>query len=264
VRPDGLARLVQFCHPPKILSNTRLPGALDEASVARLYGTSARETRRLVAGFEAHAATAARRLLDDPTLRRSAAQLPRGTLVALGDSITDDLQSWAEILRQVLRRLRPRSRLVNAGLSGDTTTAAIARVRRVCDERPAWVLVLIGTNDARRHGPGAPMLVSHDETARNLRWLERALGPRVAWIVPPPVLEDRIAADPDLSEAGVVWRAADVRAKGELVRHLAGPVADPAFGSPPDGDLLLPDGLHPSLAGQERIAAAVIRTLAGR
>jgi lysophospholipase L1-like esterase len=34
------------------------------------------------------------------------------------------------------------------------------------------------------------------------------------------------------------------------------------FGLPPAPSLLLPDGLHPSLAGQKKIVRAVVETLA--
>jgi lysophospholipase L1-like esterase len=36
------------------------------------------------------------------------------------------------------------------------------------------------------------------------------------------------------------------------------------FGLPPDPALLLPDGLHPSLAGQTAIVRAVVETLTAR
>jgi len=270
--PGELERLVQFCHPAKILGTTRLPGRLDDRSLARLYASSVEEHRALAADFRARAANAARELLDDDELRQAAGAMPRGTLLAVGDSITDDAQSWAEIVRHVLHVMRPDggTQIVNAGLSGDTTTTAIARVQRLAAARPDVVLVLLGTNDARRHGRnGAPMLVSHAETARNLRCLQRglaAVAPSVGWIVPPPVLEDRIATDPLLLDAGLTWRAADVKAKAGLVRRIPGAAVDAwaAFGSPPPGDLLLPDGLHPSLKGQMRIAAAVLRAFADR
>jgi lysophospholipase L1-like esterase len=264
---DELERLVQFCHPRKILAGTRLPGRLDDASLARLYASSIEEPRALRAAFDARAAEAARRLLQDDAVHSAALSLGTGTVLALGDSITDDAQSWAEILRHVLRSVRPGARVVNAGLSGDSTTNAIARLHHLACDPPDCVLVLLGTNDARRHR-GGPVLVSSRETARNLVSLHRALAtmgrPRVAWIVPPPVLEDCIAADPVLREAELSWRAADVAAKAALVRRMPGLVVDtwPTFGVPPSRELLLPDGLHPSLAGQARIAAAVIETLA--
>jgi lysophospholipase L1-like esterase len=35
------------------------------------------------------------------------------------------------------------------------------------------------------------------------------------------------------------------------------------FGNPPEPEFLLPDGLHPSLAGQKAIAAALVKRMGG-
>jgi acyl-CoA thioesterase I len=238
-KPPPLPELVRYCHPEKILGATRLPGALDEAAVAQLYGTDVETLRTLTAGFEAEARDAA------PVV--SSPFAPGSTVLALGDSITDDLGSWAEILRRAL----PDVAIVNAGLSGDTTTGAIARLSRLAG-RWTWALVLLGTNDARRHGD-APMLVSHAETRRNLRVIDTALGRRcrhVRWITPPPILAP-VHADPDLR-----WEPADIAAKADLVRAVDSTAVDlwPGFAA----EHLRPDGLHPSRAGQRFIADRIL------
>jgi acyl-CoA thioesterase I len=266
--PADLERLVQFCHPEKILAATRLPGtaALDDARLAELYGAPVARCRALRASFERAARRTARDLLGCAGVRRALAALPLppgGRLLAVGDSITDDRQSWAEILRWVLAETHGAD-TINGGLSGDTTAGTRARLDRLTAARPDWIAILIGTNDARRHGGrDADPLVSQAETRRNLAALYRAAAracDHVTLITPPPVLEDRIAAWPEAREARLAWRAEDVAARAELVRRLPGPVVDvwPAFGSPPDPALLLADGLHPSLAGQRRIAHALL------
>ena len=253
-----LERLVQFCHPEKILEATRLAGRLtpDDRLLGALYGTSPRRYRALVSSFERTARAVAAELLGRPGFRAAAESLPvprEGTVLAAGDSITDDRQSWAEILRHVLAETHG-ARLVNGGLSGDTTTGLVSRLGRL---PPAdLVVILIGTNDARRHGRAdGEMLVSHAETARNLGVLRRVRQP-VVWITPPPVSEAWIAGAEELIEADVAWRGRDVTAKAELVRRLPDPVVDlwPAW----TADLLLDDGLHPNLAGQRRILEAVV------
>jgi acyl-CoA thioesterase-1 len=233
-RPPPLPELVRYCHPDKILGATRLPGTLAEDAIAGLYGTDVATYRALRAALEAEAASLA---LDASPFA------PGSTVLALGDSITDDLGSWAEILRRAL----PDVTIANAGLSGDTTTGAIARLSRLT-ARPTWALVLLGTNDARRHGD-APMLVSHAETRRNLRILDHALRRRcrhVRWLTPPPIFGP-VDADPDLH-----WEPADIAAKAQLVRALDPSAIDlwPGFGRGHLGA----DGLHPSPAGQRFIA----------
>jgi acyl-CoA thioesterase-1 len=239
-RPPPLPELVRYCHPDKILGATRLPGALSEPALAALYGTDPPTLRTLTADLDAEARAAAATLDGSPFG-------PGSSIVALGDSITDDLGSWAEILRRAL----PHATVINAGLSGDTTSGAIARLSRLA-VRPTWALVLLGTNDARRHGD-APMLVSHAETRRNLRIIDRALRRRcrhVRWLTPPPIFAP-VNADPDLH-----WEPADIAAKAELVRALDPSAIDLWPGFAPEH--LSADGLHPSPAGQRFIAERLL------
>jgi lysophospholipase L1-like esterase len=239
-----LERLVRYCHPAKILGTTRLPGldALDEPALARLCGVSLQRYRDVADAMRREAADAA----------RSICVRPAGLVLAFGDSHTDDLGSWAEILGVLVP-------VINAGLSGDTTTAALARVHRL--PPAAHAVVMLGTNDARRHGD-LGTLVSHRETLRNLRAIDRVLRVRcrhVTWITPPPVDEDRVRRDPGLVEAGVTWRSADVAAKAALVRNEWPDAIDlwPEF----EPRHLAGDGLHPSAAGQRLIAGLVARRL---
>jgi lysophospholipase L1-like esterase len=48
-----------------------------------------------------------------------------------------------------------------------------------------------------------------------------------------------------------------------VIHRQPDPVVDlqDAFGTPPPPELLLPDGLHPSLAGQKTIVRALVETL---
>jgi lysophospholipase L1-like esterase len=245
--PSEVERLVRYCHPTKILGTTRLPGKLSDDAVARLYGMPV-ASYRAVASALVHDALAAARGLRP-------ARVP-GPLLALGDSHTDDLASWAEILDAVLD-----VEVVNAGLSGDTTTAARARLGRL--PPAAHAFVLLGTNDARRHDDGG-MLVSHGETRRNLRAIDRELRRRcaeVTWITPPPIVERRIRADRALARAAVTWRLDEVAAKAALVRDEWPRAIDlwPLF----TADHLASDGLHAGPEGQRLIAALVLERLRG-
>jgi lysophospholipase L1-like esterase len=231
--PRPLPDLVRFCHPAKILAGTRLPGALTDDDIARLYGTDVVTYRAIADEIAAEAHGAGFPSLD-------------GRVLAIGDSITDDLGSWAEILG-----------VINGGLSGDTTAGARVRLTRLLESSPEIAIVLLGTNDARRHGrSGEPMLVSHQESARNLRAIDatlRAHCERVVWITPPPV------ADPALAEPDLIWHRCDVAAKAALVRELDASAVDLWHGWT-SGHLSV-DGLHPSAAGQRFIAERVVSAL---
>lgn len=264
-------RMLQFFHYEKLLA--LMPG-LSEGLLATLNGLALDAYRAVRARFAGAARGAARELLADADFAALVDRLPfapGATVAGLGDSITDDLQSWFEILRHLLDLRRPddKVQLINAGISGETTMQMLARFFALADRRPDWIICFAGTNDARRHGrQPAKTLVSPDETARNLAAL-RHFGAtqteaRWLWVTPATVVEEQIAADPFLSGRQVHWRNDDLRAAADAVRRQPDPHVDlqPLFGTPANPAYLLSDGLHPNLAGQIVIARAVVERLA--
>ena len=264
---------MRYHHPEKTLAT--LPGGpeIRDEMLAPFFGTDAGTYREIRDGFTERARRCARELLEDVRFARLVDELPfepGATVVGLRDSITDDYQSWFEILRHLLAGRRPGDeiRFVNAGISGDTTSGLLGRVLDVLEEKPYWLIVLIGTNDAAfvRDPPTKPR-VSPEETAKNLRTLrdltEARSNARLVWMTPPPAIEAHV--DEDAPPAGPTWRNMDLMKISELVHEVAR--EDPlvglweAFGDPAEPDFLLPDGLHPSLEGQKVIAAALVERL---
>lgn len=262
---------VEFIHPEKVFFY--LPG-MDEAAVARLYGLGVDDYRAIRSHFDAASRQAAEELLADPDLAARVNRLPfraQATLVGIGDSFTDDLQSWLEILRHVLALSRPQDeiQIVNAAVSARTSADVLHYAMPALGRRPDWIFCLVGGNDAKRIGPEpTKTLVSITETAANFDALRRLAAAQTeaewVWITPGTVDEARIAAFPGFQQGQSTWRNADLLAIGDLIRGRAEPVIDlqTRFGNPPAPDLLGPDGLHPSLAGQQTIARAVIERLA--
>lgn len=267
---------VQYHHPEKRLMALPTRPEVRDAFLAPFFKTDVGTYREIKATFANRARRCARELLEDARFAALVDRLPfepGTTVVGLGDSITDDLRSWFEILRHLLAERRPegRFRLINAGISGETTTGLLGRILDVLEGDPGWILTLIGTNDVPFvREPPTKTLVSPEETEKNLRALCNLAKvqscARLAWITPPPVvIEDRIHEDPSLT-GQPVWRNADLREAARLVREVAGedPLIDlwEAFGDPAEPGFLLPDGLHPSLAGQKAIAVALVERLA--
>jgi lysophospholipase L1-like esterase len=178
-------------------------------------------------------------------------------VVAFGDSLTADPGSWAEVLE-----------LVNLGVPGDTTVHLISRFAEVAAHRPDLLIVMAGTNDARRHGSAAErILVPDPETKHNLELLitlaREQTRARVVFITPPPILEDKVRLAPILKAEPVTWLESDVSRKAEIVAGLEAEVIDSrAALTPPIDRLLLPDGLHLSRMGHERLARLVVHSLA--
>lgn len=79
-------------------------------------------------------------------------------ILAFGDSLTEGYglsraQSFAAQLETLLQARHPGASVINAGLSGDTTSSALARLPRVLSRlsaRPDLVIVELGANDLLR------------------------------------------------------------------------------------------------------------------
>lgn len=175
-------------------------------------------------------------------------------VVALGDSLTATPRSWAELLG-----------LINLGVPGDTTVHLIGRFADVAACDPDLLIVLVGTNDARRHGAaGERMLVPDRETAHNLRLLidlaREQTRARTIFVTPPPIIEAKVRRAPLLRREPVTWLASDVERKAALVAELDAEVIDSRAALPPPVERhLLADGLHLSPSGQRRLARWIER-----
>jgi lysophospholipase L1-like esterase len=191
-------------------------------------------------------------------------------ILALGDSITDDLQSWFEILRAMIAQARPQSTMtmVNAGVSGARSTDVLASAPLLTRVRPTVVFVMIGTNDAARIGPISKPIVSDVETDANVRAFRAFVTTdpsirHVFWLTPPPPHEELLGRNELVASAQLSIRYADVARKAALIRRLPDDVVDlmGVFGTPPASDHYLPDGVHPNLEGQKIILRTVLTSL---
>ena len=271
ITPEQFNFILQFIHFEKLLGD--YPGVTDQ-NIAAIFGLDAARYRDIRNGFNENARITAETLLAGPEFADLVDQLPfaaNSTILAVGDSVTDDDQSWLEILRHLIDIRRPDDhiRIINAGVSGDTTTHSISRFSEYTPLHPDWILFMIGLNDARNHGikPGKT-LVSLEETGKNLLELRRlAMAQTTAelvWITPPTVIEKKILEYWLFETFQTRWSNADVSAVAELIRQLPDLIVDvnSVFGLPPNAELLLDDGLHPSLQGQKTIVTALVETLA--
>ncbi|RZS44729.1 acyl-CoA thioesterase-1 [Herbihabitans rhizosphaerae] len=247
-----------------------LPGMV--ASAPAIFGLDRDEYQRVRATFDTRAAEAAEELLADPEFAEAVARLPfepDQTVLAVGDSITDDLQSWAEILRHVLAKARPDDEItiVNGGLSAHTTAMILRRwPATLASTKPDWVLCALGGNDVTRVGPEPTKpQVSTAESIANLRRL-REIAAHVGWwvwITPVPVTEERVAAYPSFTFGQSTWRNEDIAALTEAIHELEDPVVDlsAALDTEALSELQGEDGVHVTLAGQQRITRAVVEAL---
>jgi acyl-CoA thioesterase-1 len=95
-----------------------------------------------------------------------AAEEARPRIVAFGDSLTAGLgvhadDAYPAQLQERLDRLNFRYRVINAGVSGETTAGALRRVPWILKNKPAIVILESGANDGLRG-------LKLEETRRNL------------------------------------------------------------------------------------------------
>ena len=170
-------------------------------------------------------------------------------ILAFGDSLTagyglEQGQAFPDRLEAALRAKGLAVRLVNAGVSGDTTGGGRQRLEWVLGPEIDAVILELGANDALR---GLAPRQARENLAAMLETLqERNL----------PVLLAGMRAPPNLGRAYV---AAFDAIYPELAQEYGVPLY-PFFlkGVALRPHLNLPDGLHPNAAGVERIVANIL------
>ncbi|HEX9945288.1 MAG TPA: arylesterase [Thermoanaerobaculia bacterium] len=173
---------------------------------------------------------------------------PAPVVVFLGDSLTagmglDEDEAYPAVIERELREDGTPVRVVNAGVSGDTTAGGLSRLSWLLKQLPDVVVVALGANDGLRALPLA-------ETEKNLREIIRrsqAAGARVLLLgmrIPPnygPYADDFADLYPRLA------KEMDVQLVPFLLEGVGGVRA-----------LNQEDGLHPTAEGQERMAETVM------
>lgn len=264
-----------------------LPGIENEEAVAGLMGLEVDELKKLRDRFASNAKQAAIELLEDPEVAEWIEELPfeeGDTIVALGDSITDDLQGWFNIFEHVLEigLEDPDMTFINSGVSYDTSTDALKRLNRdVLAHEPDWVIVALGTFDAQRlHVAPDRQLVSLADYWENLNTIENNVADvtdnPIIWMTPPPVITEMLQQirlfhfdlfEEDLSSIREILNGK----KGYIVDPLGERMHDEESEPEEEGEEgnsgpapwnYLSDGLHPSLSGHSNTVKELVRFLA--
>lgn len=166
-------------------------------------------------------------------------------ILVFGDSLSAGYglpveQGWVNLLANRLRQEGYGFQVVNASVSGETTTGGLARLRRALDlHHPAVVILELGANDGLR---GLPATTTSANLEAMLELLARPpcrtllLGMRM-----PPNYGERYT-----SQFAALFAAAAQRHRVALVPFfLEGVAGDPR--------LIQADGLHPNEQGQPRL-----------
>lgn len=171
----------------------------------------------------------------------------------LGDSLTAGYglaedQAYPVLVGAKLAERGLSVRVVNAGVSGDTTAGGLARLDWLLRQKPAVVVVALGGNDGLR----GLSLAKAEGNLRQILTKVRAAGakPLLAGMLIPP----NYGRDYAEGFAALYPRLAEELGVPLIPFLLAGVAADPALNQA--------DGIHPNAQGQAIVAETVAEALA--
>jgi acyl-CoA thioesterase-1 len=176
----------------------------------------------------------------------------RPVIVAFGDSLTagygvESGQGWPEILQGMLDQKSLAYRVVNQGISGDTTSGGLARVSAAVSLNPKAVILELGANDGLR---GLPVASTEENLSRMIEQFQKS-GAKVllAGITLPRNYGPDYIRDFDR-----VYPALAKKYKTAYLPFLMEGVAL-------DPKLMQQDALHPNAEGHRKMAALVWKYL---
>lgn len=187
------------------------------------------------------------------------AATPKDTapVLVVGDSISAEYglkrgSGWVQHLQTRLDKEKIPARMINAGISADTSSGGRSRLPTLLKQhQPAIVIIELGANDALR---GLPLNMTQDNLATMAR-LSREAGARVVIVgmqVPPNY------GGPYTRDFQRVFQTVAATEKASLVPFLLKGVADQADPT----RLFQEDRIHPNEAAQPIMAENVWKVLA--
>lgn len=264
--------MIPFFHVEKRVP--LFPGKMNKEAEAALFGISEQELNTFRENLQENARQAALEILKDDDIVDCLDKIPMDgeeTIVAFGDSITEDAQGWFTILKHVLEISTESAdfNFINAGVSYNTTSEALRRIDRdVIIHEPDWVIVALGTFDAQRLNISPQRtLLPLSETWENIETIQSILDERVSnpvvWVTPAPVIVEMLNENP-LYDFTIEPK--DLGQVQELISGKQGAIIDSTarrMGQEgPQAWNYLPDGLHHSLSGHIETTKAIIKKLA--
>jgi len=176
------------------------------------------------------------------------------TIIFFGDSLTAGYglapeQAFPALIQNYLEEKGIAVKVVNAGVSGETTAGGLSRINWVLNQHVDIFVLELGANDGLR---GLPL----NQTVSNLQQIidqVKKANPKVEIIIAgmmvPPNMGQQYSNEfrrifPDLAEKNKL---------GLIPFLLEGVAGDP--------ELNLPDGIHPNVEGHKIVAGNILKIL---
>jgi acyl-CoA thioesterase I len=185
-------------------------------------------------------------------VQRPATPDTRPVILAYGDSLSAGFgvpigSTYPDQLQEKLDGLGYRYRVVNMGISGDTTNGGLARMKAALEMKPSIVILELGANDGLR---GLPVV----QTKANLEEMINAFKKTGATVIMAGMtLPKNYGTAYVKSFENVFIDLASKHSLPLIPFFLEGVAGQP--------QLTLPDFLHPNAAGYRVVADIVMKTL---
>jgi acyl-CoA thioesterase I len=179
----------------------------------------------------------------------------RPVIACFGDSLTevnlDSGQSYTDFLQKMLDQKGYAYRVVNLGISGDTTTGGLGRIQSAIDLKPQIVLLELGGNDGLR---GIPIASSRANLESMIQQLQTAkIQVVLAGMTLPPNYGPEY-----IRGFEAMYRDLAKKYKLTLIPFLLEGIRQQLATTP---GLLNKDGIHPTPKGNVLVASTVMETL---
>ncbi|MHC4958558.1 MAG: arylesterase [Planctomycetota bacterium] len=163
----------------------------------------------------------------------------------LGDSLAAGLhlardEAFPAVVQRTLYKRKLAFHVINAGVSGSTTAAGLARVDWVLGQKPDIVVVELGANDGFRAVPLKTIESNLEEIVKRIQ--KAGARPLVLGIILPPNYGVEYAKGFD----SIFPRVAKATKVPVVARWMEGVGGEPGMN--------LPDGIHPTPQGHVRLA----------
>lgn len=189
-----------------------------------------------------------------PTADKKPEKTKKKNILFYGNSLTagyglDEEESFPSLIQNKIDSLGLNYRVINGGLSGETTASGLSRLDWFLEDRPEVFILELGGNDGLR---GIPL----EETRKNLNAIISSVSNKFP---DTKILLAGMQIPPNMGQGySEEFRAmyAEIAEKQEIkiIPFLLEGVAG-------DPELNLPDGIHPTSEGQQIVAQTVWKHL---
>lgn len=171
-----------------------------------------------------------------------------GTIIAVGDSLTAgpgvaESDAWPALLERKLHKSGHKWQVINAGISGETSSGVLSRVKWILARKPEIVILETGANDGFR---GIPPPVIRENISKAVQMLQKG---NVTVVLAGMQIVRNLGAEYTGNFAGIYPAVAEGQ-KVLLIPFILQDVAgEPSFNQA--------DTIHPNEMGHKKIADTV-------